>query len=187
MKTGATTWPNGSKIAVALTVMFETWPEGKWPPYAAQRWQPKPGALDHQSISFARYGGKAGIWRILNILDKAGMPATFCTNAHSVEVYPEAAAQVVKCGHDFAAHGYTQDAHLADMTAEQEQSTIRRCIERIDAGVVKANAPTTGTELHVPFGGLKDSTFPAPREQNAETVADFFTWTKSAYTRLVPE
>jgi peptidoglycan/xylan/chitin deacetylase (PgdA/CDA1 family) len=132
MKTGATTWPNGSKIAVALTVMFETWPEGKWPPYAAQRWQPKPGALDHQSISFAQYGGKAGIWRILNILDKAGMPATFCTNAHSVEVYPEAAAQVVKCGHDFAAHGYTQDAHLADMTAEQEQATIRRCIEVLE-------------------------------------------------------
>jgi hypothetical protein len=32
MKSGAITWPNGSKIAVALTVMFETWPEGKWPP-----------------------------------------------------------------------------------------------------------------------------------------------------------
>ena len=84
MKSGVTTWPNGSRIAVALTVMFETWPEGKWPPYAAQRWQPKPGSLDHQSITFAQYGGKAGIWRILNILDKAGMPATFCTNAHSV-------------------------------------------------------------------------------------------------------
>ena len=76
---------------------------------------------------------------------------------------------------------------LSATVLTQDERTIRRCIERIDAGVVKANAPTTGTELHVPFGGLKDSTFPAPREQNAETVADFFTWTKSAYTRLVPE
>lgn len=76
---------------------------------------------------------------------------------------------------------------LSATVLTHDERTIRRCIERLDAGVVKANAPTTGTELHVPFGGLKDSTFPAPREQNAETVVDFVTWTKSAYTRLVPE
>lgn len=76
---------------------------------------------------------------------------------------------------------------LSATVLTHDERTIRRCIDRLDAGVVKANAPTTGTELHVPFGGLKDSTFPAPREQNAETVADFLTWTKSAYTRLVPE
>ena len=125
MKSGVTTWPNGSRIAIALTVMFETWPEGKWPPYAAQRWQPKPGALDHQSITFAQYGGKAGIWRILNILDKAGMPATFCTNAHSVEVYPDAAKQVVKCGHDFAAHGYRVEARLQSVAHSTHQGTDR--------------------------------------------------------------
>ncbi|MBJ7249371.1 MAG: aldehyde dehydrogenase family protein [Thermoleophilia bacterium] len=76
---------------------------------------------------------------------------------------------------------------LSATVLTHDERTIRRCIERLDAGVVKANAPTTGTELHVPFGGLKDSTYPAPREQNAETVVDFLTWTKSAYTRLVPE
>lgn len=76
---------------------------------------------------------------------------------------------------------------LSATVLTRDERTIRRCVEQLDAGVVKANAPTTGTELHVPFGGLKDSTFPAPREQNAETVADFLTWTKSAYTRLVPE
>jgi aldehyde dehydrogenase (NAD+) len=79
------------------------------------------------------------------------------------------------------------DFGLSATVLTRDERTIRRCVERLDAGVVKANAPTTGTELHVPFGGLKDSTFPAPREQNAETVVDFFTWTKSAYTRLVPE
>ncbi len=63
------------------------------------------------------------------------------------------------------------------------EATIRRCVMEIDAGLVKANAPTTGSELHVPFGGLKDSTYPGPREQNAASVADFFTSTKSAYLR----
>ena len=137
MISGATSWPNGKRIAVALTVMFETWPDGKWPPYSAQRWQPRPGTLDQQSITWGQYGGKAGIWRILRILDERGVPATFCTNARSVEVYPAAAAQVVRSGHDFAAHGYTQDEHLADMTPEQEHATIKRCIEVLEKNTGK--------------------------------------------------
>ena len=132
MKSGTVCWPNGSRIAIAITVMFETWPDDKWPPYAAQRWQPKPGAKDHQSMTWGQYGGKAGIWRILRILDECSAPATFCANARSVEVYPEATAQVVRSGHDFAAHGYTQDQHLADMTPEQEHATIKHCIEVLE-------------------------------------------------------
>jgi peptidoglycan/xylan/chitin deacetylase (PgdA/CDA1 family) len=132
MKSGLTAWPNGKRIAVALTVMFETWPEGKWPPYSAQRWQPKSGVIDRQSVTWGQYAGKTGIWRILRILAEHGVPATFCTNARSVEVYPEATAQVVRLGHDFAAHGYTQDEHLADMTPEQEHATIKRCIEVLE-------------------------------------------------------
>lgn len=54
------------------------------------------------------------------------------------------------------------------------------------AGLVKINAPNTGSELHVPFGGLKASTFPGPREQNSESVAEFFTITKSIYRRIAP-
>ncbi len=64
-----------------------------------------------------------------------------------------------------------------------DKRTARRCVAELDAGLVKVNAPTTGSELHAPFGGLKDSSFPAPREQNAATSAEFFTWTKTAYLR----
>ncbi|MGA0122324.1 MAG: aldehyde dehydrogenase family protein [Gaiellales bacterium] len=76
---------------------------------------------------------------------------------------------------------------LSATVLTRDERTIRRCFDRLEAGVVKANAPTTGTELHAPFGGLRDSAFPAPREQNAETAADFCTWTKTTYSRLVPE
>jgi aldehyde dehydrogenase (NAD+) len=68
----------------------------------------------------------------------------------------------------------TSDADIAQATRE------------LQAGLIKVNAPNTGSELHVPFGGLKDSTYPGPREQNAETVADFFTVTKSVYRRVAP-
>jgi len=64
-----------------------------------------------------------------------------------------------------------------------DERTARRCVAELNAGLVKVNAPTTGSELHAPFGGLKDSSFPAPREQNAATAAEFFTWTTTAYLR----
>ena len=63
---------------------------------------------------------------------------------------------------------------------------IQIATEQLQAGLIKINAPNTGSELHVPFGGLKDSTFPGPREQNAESVADFYTNTKSVYRRVAP-
>jgi alpha-ketoglutaric semialdehyde dehydrogenase len=63
-------------------------------------------------------------------------------------------------------------------------SDIAFAVSKLQAGLVKVNAPNTGSELHVPFGGLKASSFPGPREQNADSVADFYTTTKSVYHRL---
>ena len=54
MKSGVICWPNGSRIAIAITCMFETWPDDKWPPYSAQRWQPKPGAKEYHDFFRAR-------------------------------------------------------------------------------------------------------------------------------------
>jgi acyl-CoA reductase-like NAD-dependent aldehyde dehydrogenase len=67
------------------------------------------------------------------------------------------------------------------------ERTARRCVDELVAGLVKVNAPSTGSELHAPFGGLRDSSFPAPREQASDAAADFFTITKTAYLRLAPE
>ena len=64
-----------------------------------------------------------------------------------------------------------------------DERVVRRCVNELEAGLIKVNAPNTGSELHAPFGGLKDSSFPAPREQNGATSAEFFTWSKTAYVR----
>lgn len=64
-----------------------------------------------------------------------------------------------------------------------DEATVRRCVDELDAGLVKVNGPTTGSKLHAPFGGVKASSFPGPREQNGESSAEFFTVTKTAYLR----
>jgi aldehyde dehydrogenase (NAD+) len=45
--------------------------------------------------------------------------------------------------------------------------------DRLDAGLVRINAPTSGVDYHVPFGGLKASSI-GPREQGP-AAQEFFT------------
>jgi aldehyde dehydrogenase (NAD+) len=47
-------------------------------------------------------------------------------------------------------------------------------------GVVKVNRPTTGLDLNVPFGGVKDSSSNTFREQGPNAV-EFYTWGKTIY------
>ena len=73
-------WPNGTRIAIAITPMFEVWPEGKGPANLVQRTQVKPGIVDRQALTWPHYAGKEGVWRIIRIIDRHGVPGTFCTN-----------------------------------------------------------------------------------------------------------
>src|SRR5262245_9444593 len=58
-------WPDGKRIAVAVTVMLETWSEGKAPPYGVQASPIKAGAVDLGGIAWGSYGAKVGVWRII--------------------------------------------------------------------------------------------------------------------------
>jgi len=53
-------------------------------------------------------------------------------------------------------------------------------VDRIEAGVVKVNEPTTGLALQAPFGGFKQSSANAFKEQGPAAI-EFFTRTKTVY------
>jgi aldehyde dehydrogenase (NAD+) len=50
---------------------------------------------------------------------------------------------------------------------------------RMRAGMVMVNLPTAGVDYHVPFGGVKTSSY-GPREQGFSAV-EFYTQTKTSY------
>ena len=122
-------WPGAKRIAVSVTVMLETWSEGKAPPYGVQASPMKAGTVDLGGIAWGSYGGKIGVWRIINLLKANGIRGTFCVNARCAELYPDAVKAIVQGGHDVAGHAYVQDQLLAYMTPDEEQSTIRRCLD----------------------------------------------------------
>lgn len=62
-------------------------------------------------------------------------------------------------------------------------SPLREEIEHFargtEAGLIRVNAPTTGLEPHVPFGGTKNSSF-GPCEQGRAGL-EFFSETRTIY------
>jgi len=126
-------WPNGARIAVMVTVMFETWPDGKGPPYGPMASALREGTPDLQSVSWASYGGRTGIWRLMRLFDEFKVKATVAANAKALERFPEAAKELARRGHEIAGHSYTQDMFLPYCTPEEERELIRRCARIIES------------------------------------------------------
>jgi peptidoglycan/xylan/chitin deacetylase (PgdA/CDA1 family) len=120
-------WPHGHRVAVIVALLFENWSDGKAPSYSPMTTPLKSGAYDRAGVTWQRYGGHAGLLRLVRILDEAGIKATICANARSIELFPDVARIALARGHELAAHNYTQDGLLVDMTPKEQVATIRRC------------------------------------------------------------
>ncbi len=72
------------------------------------------------------------------------------------------------------------DYGLSASIVTEDLAEAKQFADDIEAGVVKINEQTSGTELHVPFGGFKDSSSDTYRESGDEGLR-FFTSTKTVY------
>ena len=136
-------WPHKARIAVVVTCLLENWSEGKGPPFTVQTTGLRPGTPDRASMTWGTYGGRAGAWRLLKILEANKVQATFAANAHALEINPGLAQQIIRSGHEICAHSYLQDSILAYMTPAEERAVIRKSAE-----IIKA------TSGHAPSGWL---------------------------------
>lgn len=161
------TWPNGARIAVALTVMYETWSDGASPPYSVQATHLKPGTFDYGGKAWSTYGGRVGVWRILKTLERWQMPATFFTNGRCAEIYPESVKAIVSEGHELGGHAYTQDGLLAYMSDEEQRTTIHRSLDLLES--VGGQRPTGWLS---PVLAFTPSTVPLLAEAGLEWHAD---------------
>jgi aldehyde dehydrogenase (NAD+) len=69
---------------------------------------------------------------------------------------------------------------LAASVFTSSDTRARRAMLELRAGVIHVNNATTGSEPHVPFGGISAASAQGPPEQG-QTARDFFTQIKTAY------
>ena len=121
-------WPNEARVAVIVSVLLESWSEGKHPAYFPRSTPLKAGAADLSASRWSEYGGNEGIWRLTSALKKRAVPAAVFANALSAERYPDAIAHIVNCGFDVAGHGYSQDQNLLDYPPVEQRKLIGNCL-----------------------------------------------------------
>ncbi|WP_102335284.1 aldehyde dehydrogenase family protein [Salimicrobium jeotgali] len=74
------------------------------------------------------------------------------------------------------------DFGLTASVCTNDSNSMTRALNEIEAGLVKANMPTTGTFFQAPFGGYKQSGSGSFKELGREGM-DFFTKTKTKYIK----
>jgi peptidoglycan/xylan/chitin deacetylase (PgdA/CDA1 family) len=142
-------WPNGARLALSLVVNVEEGAEfnvtdgdrGPDPVDELCIVLKKP-VRNHGNESNYAYGINEGAPRVLGLLARYDMPATFTAAAVALERAPQVAAGIVAGEHEVCAHGYRW-AHQLGMSEEREREFIRKAADSIER--------TTGTR---PVGWL---------------------------------
>ena len=127
MKQADWLWPGGKRIAVAFNVAFEAWSDGKAPGIGPMGNPLPAGVLDNMAISWAAYGAKRGIYRLLESFARHGVKASVMTSAVLAERSPQAVRAVSEAGHEVLSHSYAMDVIPALLSEQDERRNIERC------------------------------------------------------------
>ena len=129
-------WPGGARIAISLVVNFEEGAE-RTPLYGdaaaestGEGFMVPAGVRDPRNETFFEYGMRVGFWRLIDILDRQDVPATFFICAKALETNPEAARTITARGHEPAAHGYRW-LPIYTLGREEERRQLHLAVQRI--------------------------------------------------------
>lgn len=129
-------WPGGARLAVSFVLNVE---EGAELSLSAgderneavhEVTNEVKGAPDLCMESHFEYGTRAGYWRIMRVIDDAGVQITLNACARSLEGVPWLARDAISRGHEICSHGYRWESHVG-MSEAHERDLITRCYDSI--------------------------------------------------------
>ena len=91
------------------------------------------GMTSPTPISRGEFGPRVALPRILDLLDREGIPTSWYVPGHTLETFPEQCRQVFAAGHEIGHHGWTHRSP-AVLTREQEEAELLRanaCIREL--------------------------------------------------------
>ncbi|WP_232491443.1 polysaccharide deacetylase [Novosphingobium kaempferiae] len=134
-------WPNGARVALMLTFNLETWDLTKDTdkPYYAGGPAILPDILpgnvaDFPNYSWREYGQRVGIWRLFDLFDELGVPATCTTNAVTFERRKAMTDAVLERGWELLAHNWEQGELLTGFANDpaKEREIVLRSLEQYE-------------------------------------------------------
>jgi peptidoglycan-N-acetylglucosamine deacetylase len=110
-----------SRSTVCLTFDFD----------AISLWIGPYAARSPSMISRGEFGA-VGCERILRLLDREGIPATFFVTGHTADTYPDHVRAIAAAGHEIGHHGYLHENPLALETPERERDVLIKGFDALD-------------------------------------------------------
>jgi len=136
------TWPNGARVAVCLSFDVDN--------ELLQRANPLPVPL-----SVGEYGATTSLPRILDLLDRHRVPATFFIPAMGIMLHPEMAPSILKSGrHEIGVHGWVHEFWPGIGDAVKEERLLTQSIEDLTKAAGKRPAG-----VRAPGSGFSPYTF----------------------------
>jgi peptidoglycan/xylan/chitin deacetylase (PgdA/CDA1 family) len=123
-------WPKGARLAISISLMFEG---GGQPISGAGGPISEPindDLPDLATNAFFAYGHYEGIPRALNLFDKHKIKVSSFMIGKAIEQAPELAQEIVRRGHEAAAHGRTWSPSYS-LSREEEKRFIAESVETI--------------------------------------------------------
>src|SRR6195256_6676346 len=90
------------------------------------------GVLDTMAISWAAYGLKTGIYRLLEAFKRHGAKTSVMVNAVCAERAPDAVKAIADGGHEVLSHSYAMDVVPALLSPEEQKKNIMRCTSLLE-------------------------------------------------------
>ena len=133
-------WPGDARIALQLVLAYEEGgencilhgdhaSEAHTTDYVGATAQQ--GMRDLTVESLFEYGSRAGFWRLMQLFELRGIPATVLAIGMALERNPEAARAMATAGHEIASHGWRWIDYMY-VDEETEREHMRRSIEAIE-------------------------------------------------------
>ncbi len=98
---------------------------------AISLWIGPMGAKSPSMISRGEFGA-VGVMRILRLLEREAIPATFFVTGHTAETYPTQTRAIAEAGHEIGHHGYLHENPI-DLSPEDEERVLLRGLAALDA------------------------------------------------------
>jgi len=107
-------WPGGARCAVALS--FDSDHETN---------ELRDGGNSIGRMSWGQYGNRVGVPRILELLQRSAVPATFFVPAVTALLYPDEQRRVIAEGHEIGLHGWIHELNSVLPEKDERELHLR--------------------------------------------------------------
>lgn len=112
-------WPGGARVAVALSFDFDN-----------ETVSLRDNNTTASNLSRGQYGSRAGLPRVLDLLERRGIRASFFIPAVSALIYREDVDRIVDAGHEVGVHGWIHERNSL-LPADEERRLIEQAVDTL--------------------------------------------------------